>query len=82
MPRWRANLLEYRIEGRPVLDLTREADRTRLEKILGMVDSIALERPPWWGMESRASILARTRDARIVTDDNMGTEWDLSVERK
>ena len=28
-------------------------------------------------LQPRSSILARTEGARIVTDDNMGTEWDL-----
>jgi hypothetical protein len=31
--------------------------------------------PARFGMESRGSILARTEGKRLVTDDNMGTEW-------
>jgi hypothetical protein len=26
-------------------------------------------------LESRDSLLRRTKDARLITDDNMGTEW-------
>ena len=75
--RWRRVLLEYEIDGNPVLNIEQQADRKRLDRILGMIDGIHAENPPWWGMETRRSILERTETLKLVTDNNMGTEWDL-----
>jgi hypothetical protein len=30
-------------------------------------------------MEARSSIMQRTEGVELVTDDNMGTEWDLHL---
>lgn len=75
--RWRQVLLDYRIDGQPVLNPEQEADRARLVRILGMIDNLQGPDSPWWGMEDRPSILNRTESLRVITDDNMGTEWDL-----
>jgi spermidine synthase len=75
--RWRRVLVEYRINDKPVVDLTRQDHRDYLEHVLGMVDTITSPRFEWWGMEVRSSILRRTEGVPIVTDDNMGTEWLL-----
>jgi spermidine synthase len=67
-------LVDYRIDGKPVLDLSREEDQKALEAALALADSI--EKPPVeFGLESRESLLARMANARVVTDDNMVTEW-------
>jgi len=73
--RWRDVLVNYRIEGRPVLDPFDPGAMQRLEQVLGMVDELIKPVPARFGMESRGSILARTEGKRLVTDDNMGTEW-------
>lgn len=78
--RWRESLLAYRIEGRPVLDANNPWHNQRLDEILGMIDELLELQPDNYGMESRGSILARTEGKRIVTDDNMGTEWMLKPE--
>jgi spermidine synthase len=52
------------IEGKPALDLSRDSDRGVLHW-LGNYDDV----------ESRESVLARTAQARIITDDNMVPEW-------
>lgn len=78
--RWRDVLVSYRIEGKPVLDMSDPTHRQRLEDVLAMVDEITRPVPARYGMEGRSSILARTEGKRIVTDDNMGTEWFLSRE--
>jgi hypothetical protein len=52
------------VEGRPVFDLGREADRAALDRM------VADER---W--HDRAWIEEHTRDARVITDDNMASEW-------
>ncbi|MBX3460128.1 MAG: fused MFS/spermidine synthase [Planctomycetes bacterium] len=75
--RWRELLLDYRIDGRAVIDTSREDHMAELDKILGLVDTLIEPGFEYYAMEVRSSIVARTQDARIVTDDNMGTEWDL-----
>lgn len=76
--RWRDTLLAYRIEGRPVLDPADSWHAMRLQEVLGMIDELVKPVPAAYGMESRGSILARTQGRRVVTDDNMGTEWFLN----
>lgn len=70
--RWRTALSNYRIDGRPVFDLANPTQRTRMEQILGLAD----ERDgPQGDLESRVSLQRRLPHARLITDDNMGTEW-------
>jgi spermidine synthase len=75
--RWRKILSEYRLDGRPIVNLDDPAQRARLESVLILADEAdELDAPAWkLDLESRASIEARTRGARLITDDNMGTEW-------
>ena len=68
--RLRRVLLDYRIDGRPVLDATKDA--ARLKEILKIFapaddDPIAYERGE--------SLLKRIGPGLVITDDNMGTEW-------
>ena len=70
---WAKALGEWKIDGRPVLDVNREADRRRLasldsETTVGAGLDAVLER--------RESALARLQRARVITDDNMATEWE------
>jgi spermidine synthase len=75
--RWHRVLANYRIDGKPTLDLGRAADQTVLEQLMGWEASLVLgadqgrERP----IETCGDILARTEGRTIVTDDNMGGEW-------
>jgi spermidine synthase len=62
--RFRQVLGEYRIDGRPVLDLRSRNDTLRLDAIVS--DS---------AVETRQEILSRLDTTGIVTDDNMLTEW-------
>jgi spermidine synthase len=78
--RWRETLESYRINGKPVIDLSRSDHRAELENILGMIDTLASTEYVPRGMEVRSSILRRTEGLRVVTDDNMGTEWDLPAD--
>lgn len=75
--RLRSTLTAYRIDGRPVFDLSRPADRAKLEQIATMAESTSsdpnLERAAV--LEDRASLLRRLKGLRLITDDNMGTEW-------
>jgi spermidine synthase len=70
--RWRVALTNYRIDGRPILDLANPLQRTRLEVVLHLADTLDI---PNGGLESRSSLLQRYKSARLITDDNMGTEW-------
>jgi spermidine synthase len=73
--RWRDLLASYVIDGRPVLDLKDEAHRRRLEEVLSLVTRVVTSREFDPSVEPRESILGRTEGERLVTDDNMGTEW-------
>ncbi len=73
----RSKLEAYRIDGRPVFDLSRPADRAKLEQIASMSESKSSdpnqERDAV--LEDRASLLGGLKGLRLITDDNMGTEW-------
>ena len=75
--RLRSTLAAYRIDGRPVFHLSRPADRAKLEQIATMTESTSsdpnLEHAAV--LEDRASLLRRLKGLRLITDDNMGTEW-------
>ncbi len=58
-------LLAYTIEGKPILDISREPDRLALAKILKSLDEV----------EKSEKILERTAQDEIVTDDNMAPEF-------
>ncbi|MBZ5618172.1 MAG: spermidine synthase [Acidobacteriia bacterium] len=73
--RWRTTLLSYRLEGIPILDPSTQVDRDRLNEILARADTLPGNTYVSEGMETRENILRRTRGRRIVTDDNMATEW-------
>ena len=75
--RWRRSLLDWRIDGRPVFDLSRPRDREVFSEYLALADDPA---DPGIPLQSRAiedcaDILARTAGVTPITDDNMGTEW-------
>lgn len=75
----RTLLATYRIDGRPVFDLSKQADRAELEKIVSIPESRTEDvRGPGldYSIETRASLLARLSHARTVTDDNMAGEWE------
>jgi spermidine synthase len=74
--RWRNVLADYRIEGKPVFDPSRARDRGRFEEILGLADTLGgRQTKEPMTMEYAESMRARIHDARVITDDNMGTEW-------
>jgi hypothetical protein len=73
--RWRGLLEGYAIDGRPVLDLGDPAHRRRLEEVLALVTRVVTSRKFDPSVEPASSVLSRTEAERLVTDDNMGTEW-------
>ena len=74
--RWLNVLSDYKIDGKPVFDLSQELDRRRLREVMSMATTMNLDvRPGLFNLESADHVRARTAGARVITDDNMGTEW-------
>jgi predicted membrane-bound spermidine synthase len=70
--RLKAVLENYSINGHPVFDLSNPIHRARLEEIIARVDSFEMSKGM---METCQSIRSRTQDLPLITDDNMGEEW-------
>ncbi|MGA2049499.1 MAG: hypothetical protein ABSG96_17505 [Terracidiphilus sp.] len=70
--RWRAALTNYRIDGHLVFNTADPQQHSRLEEVLKLADELDASNG---GLESRASLLRRIAHPRLITDDNMGTEW-------
>jgi SAM-dependent methyltransferase len=70
------SLRDYHIDGKPVLNLDHPDDSRRLTELIAMTHRFnsdeSFNEP---SMEFGDSIRARCHGKRIVTDDNMGTEW-------
>jgi predicted membrane-bound spermidine synthase len=73
--RWRNTLVNYRIEGKPIFQLELPGDRQLLARILKMGDTLPGGVYEDDGLETRDNLLLRTRGHRIITDDNMASEW-------
>ena len=72
--RWRAFLVPFRLEGRPLFDAASPSDRALLEQVLALAGNVD-HGDPTNGLETRAHLLARLAATEIVTDDNMRVEW-------
>ena len=75
--RWRRTLECYRIDGEPIFDMTRAKDRAEIDHLMrwqrglrvqGAVDADRV-------IEPCPDLMRRTAGKRLVTDDNMGSEW-------
>jgi spermidine synthase len=74
--RWRRTLEAYRIDGKALLDPRRSEDSVLLDKAEAMAASLTstapyAERP----IEPCSDVLTHTAGMKIMTDDNMGSEW-------
>jgi hypothetical protein len=75
--RCREILTSYQIDDRPVFNLANPKDRDTVESWVSIPqasseDSIhGLDQ----SIEDRTSLLRRLQGTRLITDDNMGTEW-------
>jgi spermidine synthase len=74
---FRERLTNYRIDGRLVFDPANPADRATLESMVSLPQSTKEDAAQGLDMsiEDRVSLLDRLQNARLITDDNMGTEW-------
>ena len=73
--RWRAVLGQYRLEGKLVLDPADARAAGRLEALAGYFRAVDETGNEHLAVESAASVRRRTARARVITDDNMATEW-------
>lgn len=72
--RWRAALVETRIDGKAPLDPAQRTDADLLSRFMQFADTI--DGPSVFaGLERRDALLERTRGATLITDDNVGSEW-------
>ncbi len=71
--RWKNILDRYRIDGRTVFDPKDPAAQAAEAQLLHLADELD---SPKGRLESRASLLKRVKGVRLITDDNMGTEWE------
>ena len=72
--RWKKILTDYKMDGVAAVDTSTEAGQKRYEDLLSYADTVHAP-PTDTGLESRESILARTKGDTVVTDDNMVIEW-------
>lgn len=72
--RWQRMLEDYRIDGEPAVERGSEDGQKLMAELLDWADTISAP-PRDDGLESRESVLVRTRAALLVTDDNMVPEW-------
>ena len=68
---WRGLLESYRIDGRPVLDLSTESGRAAEARLLSFMQPGAAQA----GAEEDASLRDKCSSGEVVTDDNMLPEW-------
>jgi spermidine synthase len=74
--RWLEVLSRYKIDGQSVFDLSQEQHRRRLQEVMAMTTTMDRDiRPGSFTLESAGHIRARAASVRVITDDNMGTEW-------
>lgn len=71
--RWKEALVNYQIDGHPVFNLTIPHDRARLDEVLHLADHPDVTNGT---TESRAGILLRLAGVPVITDNNMGSEWE------
>jgi spermidine synthase len=74
---WKRILENYEIDGRRVFDIAKSADRSCIDRWVAMPESEqrSADRLFEATIEDRTSLLRRFRGQQLITDDNMGTEW-------
>lgn len=74
--RWRRALEAYRIDGTPVFDLTTDDGKQQLDHTLTFLDRQGDQSDGnEWRWLDREQMMAKWRDERIITDDNLGHEY-------
>jgi spermidine synthase len=77
--RWARVLGKYRIDGKTPFDPADPQTGRVLAAYMLLADTVSGP-PRFFGMESSESLRKRLGSTRIITDDNMGTEWNSAVQ--
>jgi hypothetical protein len=78
---WMSVLLRYRLDGRPLFDPLDPHSQRVLNAYRALAATIG-QPPRFFGLESGDSIRNRLGKLRLITDDNMGLEWEQNINRK
>ncbi len=73
--RWRDVLARYTLDGRRLFDPNSPVDQLRLDEIVNLVDTMGQDLETDIRFLDRAQIEARAREGRVITNDNMITEY-------
>jgi spermidine synthase len=68
-------LSSYRIDDHLVFDPSSPAYQERLRLIVSIPQITLDDSERAFSIEDRTSLLKRVAGQRVITDDNMGTEW-------
>jgi hypothetical protein len=71
--RWKAVLLSYVIDGKHVIDSNDPRQAARLEEVVNIKEDPSGRQP--FSIENNDQLRRRLQGRRIITDDNMGVEW-------
>lgn len=75
--RCRVALANYTIDGHRMFDLSRQRDRAEIDHIAYLpfhnIEQVGQKVDE--SLEDRSNLLIRLQGKRLITDDNMGTEW-------
>jgi spermidine synthase len=77
--RWVATMQQYKIDGKMVFDPANPATQKALVAYRALAESVN-QPPRFLGFESSDSLRRRLGNQRIITDDNMGMEWNTNAE--
>src|SRR5581483_9317962 len=74
--RWREEMTAMRIDGKPVIDLSRASDREYLESVVAAAQN-PIDHPEHSSgfFEYETSLRQRLAGYPVITDDNMAAEW-------
>jgi spermidine synthase len=75
---WLSVLQRYRMDGRPLLDPVNPASQHVVQAYRALGETLH-EPPRFLGLETSDSLRSRLGKLRLITDDNMGLEWDSNV---
>jgi hypothetical protein len=76
--RWIALLRTYQIDGRNLFDPL-DPNTQRVLTAYQALGQTLLNTPRFFGLESGESLRARLGKQLLITDDNMGLEWDPAI---
>jgi hypothetical protein len=74
--RWEILLRGFAIDGKPVFDLSDALHRQRLDEVLLLAEAGQLGDDGAALVENEDNLRHRLKGKRLITDDNMGSEWN------